>query len=414
MKRILQKVASIFVATAMVAALGVSAMAAGMPDTGIEEGSNLGDPVETTITLYKGLKFYNPDETQIQAPNISYAYAITAGDADKQITDDQGVSVKTKAGITTGLTITGSVAWTDADTVTASAAGTEDLKDIVISFANVTFNAAGVYRYVITETVTPSDPAKAGVTDGGSSATRYLDVYVKDGDTAGTYVIYGYVCFEKNLDHIDDTNGTASADAVKTKGFVDASSTDATLTGDSYFTYNVTVGKTLVNDNANINNQFPFTVTFSNTTITENINLISKNNGTVTLAEIAAAPINGLESKPTIANGGTVKYVGIPCGTTVNVFETNNVQTSAYKAKCDDADTTAAEKLINYNDNSNTASVTTTAGETGEAKTVTFVNTLELISPTGVALAILPFVILFTFGVGFLVAGTAKRKEDEA
>lgn len=414
MKRILRKVASIFVATAMVAALGVSAMAAGMPDTGIEEGSNLGDPVETTITLYKGLKFYNPDETQIQAPNISYAYAITAGDADKQITDDQGVSVKTKAGITTGLTITGSVAWTDADTVTASAAGTEDLKDIVISFANVTFNAAGVYRYVITETVTPSDPAKAGVTDGGSSATRYLDVYVKDGDTAGTYVIYGYVCFEKNLDHIDDTNGTASADAVKTKGFVDASSTDATLTGDSYYTYNVTVGKTLVNDNANINNQFPFTVTFSNTTITENINLISKNNGTVTLVEIAAAPINGLESKPTIANGGTVKYVGIPCGTTVNVFETNNVQTSAYKAKCDDADTTAAEKLINYNDASNTASVTTTAGETGEAKTVTFVNTLELISPTGVALAILPFVILFTFGVGFLVAGTAKRKEDEA
>lgn len=414
MKRILQKVASIFVATAMVAALGVSAMAAEMPDTGIKEGSNLGDPVETTITLYKGLKFYNPDETQIQAPNISYAYAITAGDADKQITDDQGVSVKTKAGITTGLTITGSVAWTDADTVTASAAGTEDLKDIVISFANVTFNAAGVYRYVITETVTPGDPAKAGVTDGGSSATRYLDVYVKDGDTAGTYVIYGYVCFEKNLDHIDDTNGTASADAVKTKGFVDASSTDATLTGDSYYTYNVTVGKTLVNDNANINNQFPFTVTFSNTTITENINLISKNNGTVTLAEIAAAPINGLESKPTIANGGTVKYVGIPCGTTVNVFETNNVQTSAYKAKCDDADTTAAEKLINYNDASNTASVTTTAGETGEAKTVTFVNTLELISPTGVALAILPFVILFTFGVGFLVAGTAKRKEDEA
>ena len=414
MKRILRKVASIFVATAMVAALGVSAMAAEMPDTGIEEGSSLGAPVETTITLYKGLKFYNPDETQIQAPNISYAYAITAGDADKQITDDQGVSVKTKAGITTGLTITGSVAWTDADTVTASAAGTEDLKDIVISFANVTFNAAGVYRYVITETVTPSDPAKAGVTDGGSSATRYLDVYVKDGDTAGTYVIYGYVCFEKNLDHIDDTNGTASADAVKTKGFVDASSTDATLTGDSYFTYNVTVGKTLVNDNANITNQFPFTVTFTNATVTENINLISKNEGTVTLDEIASASINGLVSEPTIANGGTVKYVGIPCGTTVAVYETNNVQTSAYKAKCEDADTAAAEKLINYNDNSNTASVTTTADQAGAVKTVTFVNTLELISPTGVALAILPFVILFTFGVGFLVAGTAKRKEDEA
>ena len=132
------------------------------------------------------------------------------------------------------------------------------------------------------------------------------------------------------------------------------------------------------------------------------------------MAEIASASINGLVSEPTIANGGTVKYVGIPCGTTVEVFETNNVQTSAYKAKCENADTAAAEKLINYNDNSNTASVTTTADQAGAVKTVTFVNTLELISPTGVALAILPFVILFTFGVGFLVAGTAKRKEDEA
>ena len=132
------------------------------------------------------------------------------------------------------------------------------------------------------------------------------------------------------------------------------------------------------------------------------------------MAEIASASINGLVSEPTIANGGTVKYVGIPCGTTVAVYETNNVQTSAYMSKCDDSDTTAAEKLINYNDASNTASVTTTADQAGAVKTVTFVNTLELISPTGVALAILPFVILFTFGVGFLVAGTAKRKEDEA
>ena len=50
----------------------------------------------------------------------------------------------------------------------------------------------------------------------------------------------------------------------------------------------------------------------------------------------------------------------------------------------------------------------------GGASVVEFTNEYVLISPTGVALAILPFVILFTFGVGFLVAGTAKRKEDEA
>ena len=43
-----------------------------------------------------------------------------------------------------------------------------------------------------------------------------------------------------------------------------------------------------------------------------------------------------------------------------------------------------------------------------------FTNTYELISPTGVALAVLPFVILLGFGVGFMVVSTTKRKEDLA
>lgn len=419
MKRILRKVASIFVATFMVAALGVSAMAADMPNEGIYEGNTLGDPVGNTITIFKELKAYNPDPDvdTIQAPNISYDYAISAGDANKRITDDQNVSVLTKAGITTGVTITGTVAWSDSETLTTAAGGAANLKGIDITFPNNTFSAAGVYRYVITETMTDGfTKPTSGVTDGGISNIRYLDVYVKDGDTAGSYVIYGYVCFENNLDHINDgsdkTTPAATA-AVKTKGFVDATGTDADLTADSYYTYNVTVGKTLVNDNANITNQFPFTVTFTNDTITQNVNLISVNTGNVTLAEIASASIKtGLVSEPTIAHDGTVKYIGIPCGTSVAVYETNNVTTSAYTSKCEDADTTAAEKLINEGVASNTASVATTANEIGAAKTVTFTNTLALISPTGVAMAILPFVILMAFGIGFMVVSTTKRKEE--
>lgn len=421
MKRILRKVASIFIATAMVAAMGVSAFAAPIGDDGIKEGNTLGDPVGNTITIFKELKAYNPDEGTIQAPNISYNYAISAGDADKRITDDQKVSVLTKAGITTGVTITGTVAWTDSETLTAAADGAENLKGIDITFPDGTFSAAGVYRYVITETMTSGyTKATSGVIDGGISNIRYLDVYVKDGDTAGSYVIYGYVCFENNLDHIDDSTGGASAAAVKTKGFVDATGTDADLTADSYYTYNVTVGKKLENDNANITNQFPFTVTFTNGTITQNVNLISVNTGNVTLAEIASASIEtGLVSEPTIAHDGTVKYIGIPCGTSVAVYETNNVTTSAYMSKCDTVDTSAgdteaAEKLINEGVVSNTASVTTSADQTGAAaaKTVTFTNTLALISPTGVAMAILPFVILLGFGIGFMVLGTTKRKEE--
>lgn len=417
MKRILRKVASIFIATAMVAAMGVTAFAAPIGDDGIKEGNTLGDPIDTSITLYKGLKFYNPDETSIQAPNISYSYTIAAGDADKRITDDQGVSVLTKAGVNANsVTINSSaVAWTDADTVTASSGGTEDIKAFTLDFANVTFSAAGVYRYVITETPNPGDPATAGVTRvTGYETTRYLDVYVKEDNN--TFIIYGFVCFANQLGHMDDKNAKNVAQAVKTKGFVDAKDSGDPYTADAYYTYNVTVGKTLVNDTEHNDNKFPFTVKFKNDTITSNIKLTSKVTGTADLDELVSATINnnGLESTANIAHGATVKYIGIPCGTTVDVFETNNVSTAAYTSKCEDADTTAAEKIISLNEASNTASVVCTANEAGTSKTVTFTNTLALISPTGVAMAILPFVILLGFGVCFMVVSTTKKSEEQA
>lgn len=205
MKRILRKVASIFIATTMVVAMGVSAFAEEMQSGGIIEG----DPLDNSITLYKGLTAYNTDGEDIQAPNITYSYSIAAGAADKRITDDQGVSVLTKAGVgidNNKVSITSSVAWADTETLTSAASsGTEYTKPITVTFANDTFGAAGVYRYVITETVNPGTPAAAGVTRADNYiTTRYLDVYVKDGTTAGSYVVYGYVCFATQLDHLDD------------------------------------------------------------------------------------------------------------------------------------------------------------------------------------------------------------------
>ena len=414
MKRILRKVASIFIATAMVAAMGVSAFAADMPQPGIEEGTPVGESVGNSITLYKGIMPYNSDDLEINAPTISYSFSIAAGAAGKEIIDDAGVKVKTKAGVTGGVTIDSSdCAWTNNDTMTP---GTLSTKPFTITFASNVFTSAGVYRYVITDTTTAATLAAAGVTRDTNNydGTRYLDVYVKE--DSGSFVIYGYVCFTTEVDPLDDTQGKAAENAVKTQGFVNKggeSGTSTDTTCDAYYTYNVTVGKTLVNDTEHNDNKFPFKVTFSNSTITQNIKLSSDISGTADLqAELASASINGLESTANIAHGAKVKYIGIPCGTTVDVFETNNVSTAAYTSKCEDADTTAAEKVISLNEASNTASVECTADAEGTSKTVTFTNTLALISPTGVAMAILPFVILLGFGIGFMVLGTTKRKEE--
>jgi hypothetical protein len=416
MKRILRKVASIFVATAMVAALGVSAMAADMPQTGIEEGTPVGESVGNSITLYKGIMPYNSDNLEINAPTISYSFSIDAGEADQEIIDAAGVKVKTKAGVTGGVSIDSSTcAWTNNDTMTP---GTLSTKPFTITFASDVFTSAGVYRYVITDETTADTLAAAGVTRDTNNydGTRYLDVYVKE--DSGSFVIYGYVCFTTQVNPLNDTEGKAAENAVKTQGFVNKggeSGTGTDTTCDAYYTYNVTVGKELVNDTEHNGNKFPFTVKFKNETITGNIKLTSDVTGTADLkAELASASINGLESTANIAHGGTVKYIGIPCGTEVEVFETNNVSTAAYTSECSGADEAVDSKVISLNEASNTASVKCDKNVAGTSKTVTFTNTLALISPTGVALAVLPFVILLGFGVGFMVVSTTKRKEELA
>jgi hypothetical protein len=117
-----------------------------------------------------------------------------------------------------------------------------------------------------------------------------------------------------------------------------------------------------------------------------------------------------------IANGDTVKYIGIPCGTTVAITEENNVDSKIYYVKTTGADSDNLDNfLLEPQAVTDEVSVTTNAGEKATVdKTVAFTNTYVLISPTGVAMAVLPFVILLGFGIGFMVISTTKRKEEQA
>ena len=81
MKRILRKVASIFVATAIVAAMGVTALATDLPAAGTVGDNNPAAPLDTTLVIQKELTVYNPTAAEVYAPNISYTYAIAAGDS---------------------------------------------------------------------------------------------------------------------------------------------------------------------------------------------------------------------------------------------------------------------------------------------------------------------------------------------
>ena len=407
MKRILRKVTSICVATAVVAAMGLASLAAeNIGGNGTVVGSNNpADPLEKTLIIEKELTAYNPETTQVYAPNITYSYAIAGIDAQKVVTDTDGVKATTKQG-PAGATITAEISWANTELIDASATGESNRKDITIDLSGVTFPGAGVYRYQITETST--DKAANSIQDGTISAVRYLDVYVRDPKSGESgYQIYGYVLFENN-NNIDATSTTTDtvADAVKTEGFVKTDN----LTADSYYTYNATVTKTLVNDSANEGHGFPFRFVFTKASgVTGDFNLVASYQ---TAALAMAASVD-----TTIAHNGSVTYTGIPCGTKVDIIETNDIATASYKVTSTGADSNVTDLLVNYNENTGATAVeinSTVINTAGSNFTVAFTNTFELISPTGVAMAVVPFVILLAFGFGFMAVSTKKRKEDQA
>jgi len=260
-----------------------------------------------------------------------------------------------------------------------------------------------------------------------------LDVYVKDAETNG-YEIYGYVCFQ-TLGNIDGTDADTVTKAGKTEGFVadngGANGTTA-LTADQYYTFNQTVSKTLVGDQAMNEHDFPFNVKFTNSSVTAAIKIrttTSENGATAVDGTALTGNLNtattGISDAPGIDHQSNKKYIGIPVGitaaTTVDVYETNNVTGTTYVSayKIDTADYTGNKSISWSSENdankSNTATLSTITmnAATNVAHTIDFKNTLELISPTGYAARIAPYALILVAGIALLIVTKKRRPAEE-
>lgn len=380
---------------------------------GGKAGSSDGTALTGVVEIEKELVVYNPSETTIAGPSIQYNYALTAGSAEKTITDSRGITANTFAGILPATT-TASVAWTN-DDVTAAAEGASNKKTFTFDFSGVEYPRAGIYRYVVTET-TNVEKGAAGVEDGTISNVRYLDVYVRDARTGETKrPIYGYVLmsYDNAVDGRAEATANTEANAVKTTGFVASKDSDGStdLSADFYKTYNLTVGKTLEGDSFMNNHEFPFTVTFENGGVTQNVLLKVTKTGNATIAVPAAEAIGTSQYTPKIATGATVKYIGIPKATSAQVYETEDVHgTTYYSSYSVDGGAYSTEKPIMEGDNSETASLVE-ADETPIDHTIQFKNVFALISPTGVAWRVAPYAMMMTAGIVIYLVGKRRREE---
>ena len=453
MKNTMKKALALALAVLMMASLSVAAFAEGEAGlTGGEVGGYTSPDSpkvqNKTLILKKELTAYNLDATQIQAPTISYTYAITAGDAGVNVTDEASdhtantaLTVPTKAGITAGVTLTGTavntIEWTNTDTLTASATGIANYKDLKINFSNVVFTGPGIYRYVITETA--PNYAASGVTATTGTHTRYLDVYVKaadnfnDGSAASDWDIYGYVCMYDSED-VDPADDTTTTGAMKTNGFVAGTNDGTEIKADSYYTFNVTVSKTVVNDNyAKATHAFPFTVIFTNAAVTQSVDISSATTGTTTptgFVDPAAAALSDDDTRGVvfIKDGASVKYIGIPNGTSVEVYETNDMTGVIYQVTTALTGTaTKTDNSVSWDDKptvavaqaaekeafqSTKATIATTADKDDDnAYAVAVTNRLLTISPTGVSLRVAPYALMLCAGL-LLVFFSRRRKAN--
>ena len=393
------------------------------------------------VRFEKEITVYNPDNATVNEPTASYTYTITAGSSAKMIKDGNGKQAATKQGVLTGIrmssqttptaatatSITLTYAPNSGTTMSASQTGAKNSKWVEIDFNEVVFGAAGVYRYVIEEsnyTYTTN-----GVVEGTTNHTRYLDVYVKDAEEqsaeanlASDWDVYGYAMFTTD-DGIDAT--VSPAETKKTTGFVthyDGDPTDESKkkTADSYYTFNFTLQKTVNNDSyiKSTHHQFPFTVTLSNTTVTANVLPIMtvSANATQTALNSSGIVIGSAVWTPTIADGATVTYVGIPAGTTITINETNDVTGAAYEVSSSGADTELSSQTIYSGSTSGnaTVSVGATAGAAvTNNKTVVFTNNLAQISPTGYVSRYAPYALILVAGVILLVLAKKRKKDTE-
>ena len=453
----IKKIGALVLAVVMIAAMSVTAFADGEAAlTGGEVGGFTTPDTPTSqsksIKIAKELTVYNVDETTVNAPTMSYTYAITAGAADINVTDattdhanNTAVTLKTKAGVTpASVTLTGTsantIAWAPTETVTASTDGAANLKYLTINFSNVVFGAAGVYRYVLTET--PATYAAAGVTETTNTTNahvRYIDVYVRpvttgftDGSLAADWDIYGYVCMLES-EAITPDGDTTTTGAVKTNGFVAGTNDGTAYLADSYYTYNVTVSKTVTNDAyAKATHSFPFTVLFTNATITQPVDIRSSTTGTTggftdpASAALSAGTTNGIV---TIKDSSSVKYIGIPNGTQVEVYETNDVTGVTYQVTTttDGATPTVDKAVISGTAPSSAVTQTTKAdyestkttitpaanADDDVAHTIAVDNNLQVISPTGVAFRVAPYVLMLATGMFLLLVSRHRRKDEE-
>lgn len=321
-------------------------------------------------------------------PNVTFTYNIKGGSH----VDATATTPEILKGI--GSPTIGAAVYRSVDDETTTDVDETDLtKYVTVDFSTVEFNEPGIYRYVITEEA--ATPNNADITN-ATPAVRYLDVYVVNGDTKGTYKIESQALImsidEKPVITKDSTTGEWTAisydNSNKSNGYTNY-----------YKTYSLTLSKNVTGTMANLSEKFDFTVEFTNGPA--NGSFTYQLNGgqaiTVQLDENGAGKIEGIKLNNT---SGNAVITGIPSTVSYTIKENIDAK-EGYKT---------TYSVNNENPANGTEVSVTAIGKDDD--TVAFTNTKNAVTPTGVALTIAPYILMVGLA-GVLAFFFLRRRKSE-
>ncbi|MGN0984704.1 MAG: Spy0128 family protein [Gemmiger sp.] len=316
-------------------------------------------PTAVTVQFTKTLDMTAAPGASV--PNTTFTYSIAPGTAVAPTAQNPEIL----AGV--GTPTVGSAAFASTDTIDSNKLASHT---VGVDFSSVTFPAAGIYRYTITETQNQNpditnDPL----------ATRTLDVYVVN-DGQGGHTISHFVLMSSTTP--PDRNGQCQD---KSTGFT------------AYFTtYGLDLTKKVTGTMADLTKLFNFTIDFTgpaNTTFTYG-------NQTVTIGANGTASITGIQLNNST---GAASITGLPSTvkfTITEVINANEGYTTTHSLNGDDPQ-------------SGTVLANITLGQ--KKNTVEFVNNRDAVSPTGLVSDTAPYLTMVLLAVGAALLLRRKRTE---
>ena len=325
-------------------------------------------------------------------------------------------------------------------------------KTVSFGFDTTKFTKAGVYRFVITESL-PEGANKDDVEDTGGKGEngagqqdvpyqreRFLDVYVRSKDTAGaiTYEIYGYVMHSGDTDK--DNNATGNKWALhKNSGFDGGKQKgNGKLTPQGYTKYTprkVKIKKK-ISGLVPTDTLFPFTIqllhggTTTATNDNKDMEIKVKYPGFTPTAPNAYQIMSVDDFNAAVRNlkhDDEVEIIGLPKSTTVVVKEQNKNFVGAVKSDLTgyksidlidankDTSITAATKVLKPDTTSTdplSFSDEVSKQLTNNDLGLLYHNHVDEITPTGVVLTVVPYAMMIFVSISMAFMFLTKRKEE--